>query len=356
MGATRALDFCSNVSSNLIMRWDGQGVSVDDGALPGLQRIGFVRSVHTPQFEGITFHEVLCKSALNKVPAPSMLPFQYTVNGYRGCSHACRYCFARPTHEYLDMDCGTDFDSQVVVKTNVADVLRRELHRTSWRRETVALGTNTDPYQRAEGRYALMPGIIDALADSATPFSILTKGTLLRRDLPLIADAAKRVHVGVEVSLAVGDPSVHRDVEPGTPTPQARLGLINAIREAGLDCHVMVAPVLPGLTDSIEHLDGLLAQIAAAGATGVTVFGLHLRGSTRGWFMSWLARSHPELVGHYRHLYRRGAYLPGDYRDALRDKVTPLIEKHGLASDRRSFRATGAPAALTAEVVQPTLF
>ena len=227
------------------MRWDDQGVSVDDGALPGLQRIGFVRSVRTPQFEGITFHEVLCKSALNKVPNAAMLPFRYTVNGYRGCSHACRYCFARPTHEYLDLDCGTDFDTQVVVKTNVAEVLRRELHRRSWQRETVALGTNTDPYQRAEGRYALMPGIIGALADSGTPFSILTKGTLLRRDLPLIADAAARVDVSVAVSLAVGDPELHKDVEPGTPSPQARLGLIAAIRDAGLDCHVMVAPVLP---------------------------------------------------------------------------------------------------------------
>jgi DNA repair photolyase len=338
------------------MRWDGQGVSVDDGALPGLQRIGFVRSVRTPQFEGITFHEVLCKSALNKVPNASMLPFRYTVNGYRGCSHACRYCFARPTHEYLDMDCGTDFDSQVVVKTNVVEVLRRELHRKSWQRETVALGTNTDPYQRAEGRYALMPGIIEALADSGTPFSILTKGTLLRRDLPLIADAAKRVDVSVAVSLAVGDAVLHRDVEPGTPTPQARLGLITAIRDAGLDCHVMVAPVLPKLTDTVEHLDNLLNQIAAAGATGVTVFGLHLRGSTRGWFMSWLAHSHPELVADYRHLYRRGAYLPAEYRDMLRDRATPLISKHGLTPGRRSFRTTEASAALTADVAQPTLF
>lgn len=347
------------------MRWDSQGVSVDDGALPGLQRIGFVRSVRTPQFDGITFHEVLCKSALNKVPAPpniagrpasSMLPFQYTVNGYRGCSHACRYCFARPTHEYLDLDCGTDFDSQVVVKTNVAEVLRRELHRKSWRRETVALGTNTDPYQRAEGRYALMPGIIGALADSGTPFSILTKGTLLRRDLSLIADAAKRVDVSVAVSLAVGDPVLHKDVEPGTPSPQARLGLIAAIHDAGLDCHVMVAPVLPKLTDSVEHLDDLLGQIAAAGANGATVFGLHLRGSTRGWFMSWLARSHPELVAEYRELYRRGAYLPPDYRDMLHDRVTPLVMKHGLGPDRRSFRTVETAAALTAEVAQPTLF
>ena len=352
----RLLDIYSNVSSNSGMRWDSQGVSVDDGALPGLQRIGFVRSVRTPQFEGITFHEVLCKSALNKVPDGSMLPFRYTVNGYRGCSHACRYCFARPTHEYLDMDCGADFDSQVVVKTNVAEVLRRELHRKSWRRETVALGTNTDPYQRAEGRYALMPGIIGALADSGTPFSILTKGTVLRRDLPLIVDAAKQVDVSVAVSLAIGDPELHKDVEPGTPSPQARLSLITAIRDAGLNCHVMVAPVLPKLTDSVEHLDDLLSQIAAAGANGVTVFGLHLRGSTRGWFMSWLARSHPELVADYRQLYRRGAYLPTEYRDMLRDRATPLVHKHRLTPDRRSFRAAEAPATLTAEVAQPTLF
>ena len=338
------------------MRWDRQGVSVDDGALPGLQRIGFVRSVRTPQFEGITFHEVLCKSALNKVPNAAMLPFRYTVNGYRGCSHACRYCFARPTHEYLDLDCGTDFDTQVVVKTNVADVLRRELHRRSWQRETVALGTNTDPYQRAEGRYALMPGIIGALADSGTPFSILTKGTLLRRDLPLIADAAKRVDVSVAVSLAVGDAELHKEVEPGTPSPQARLGLIAAIRDAGLDCHVMVAPVLPRLTDSVKHLDDLLGRIAEAGATGVTVFALHLRGSTRGWFMAWLARSHPELVAEYRELYRRGAYLPSAYREMLRDRATPLVAKHGLAPVRRSIRTAEVPAALTAESAQTTLF
>src|SRR5271166_2391471 len=336
------------------MRWDGQSIEVDDGALPGLDRIGFVRSVRTPQFDGITFHEVLCKSALNKIPDAAALPFRYTVNGYRGCSHACRYCFARPTHEYLDLDCGNDFDTQIIVKTNVADVLRREVGRGSWCRDTVALGTNTDPYQRAEGRYALMPRIIGALAGSGTPLSILTKGTLLRRDLPLIADAAHQVPVSVAVSLAVGDPALHRDVEPGTPTPQARLALIAAIRDAGLDCHVMVAPVLPYLTDSVEHLDGLLGQIAAAGATGVTVFGLHLRGTTRGWFMSWLARAHPELVAAYRELYRRGAYLPPSYRERLAERAAPLVARHRLAGDHRPFRqAAQVPAP---GPVQETLF
>ena len=161
--------------------------------------------------------------------------------------------------------------------------------------------------------------------------------------------------ISLAVSLAVADPDVHRDVEPGTPSPQARLALIAAIREAGFDCHVMVAPVLPHLTDSTEHLDALLGEISAAGATRVTVFGLHLRGSTRGWFMSWLARSHPELVGRYRELYRRGAYLPADYRDMLRRRAAPLVNKHGLGGDKRSFTPppTHAPAAAT---VQPTLF
>ncbi|MGJ6124795.1 Rv2578c family radical SAM protein [Mycolicibacterium fluoranthenivorans] len=337
------------------MRWDGQSVRVDDGALPGLQRMGLVRSVCTPQFDGITFHEVLCKSALNKVPGASMLPFRYTVNGYRGCSHACRYCFARPTHEYLEFDSGADFDTQVVVKTNVVAVLQRELSRPSWTRETVALGTNTDPYQRAEGRYALMPGILRALATSGTPFSILTKGTLLRRDLPLIAEAAQLVSVNVSLSLAIGDPELHRAVEPGTPSPQARLGLISAVREAGLDCHVMVAPVLPRLTDSPEQLDDLLRRIAEAGATGVTVFGLHLRGSTRGWFMQWLQRSHPELVSDYRQLYRRGAYLPQDYRDMLRTRVAPLVARYGLTG-RAPMASAGAVSSEVAAPAHPTLF
>ena len=267
-----------------------------------------------------------------------------------------RYCFARPTHEYLEFDSGTDFDSQIVVKTNLVGVLRRELARPSWRRETVALGTNTDPYQRAEGRYELMPGIVGALAESGTPLSILTKGTLLRRDLPLIAEAARQIPVSVAISLAVGDSDLHRDVEPGTPSPQARLGLITAVRDAGLDCHVMVAPVLPHLTDSAEHLDHLLGRIAAAGATGVTVFGLHLRGSTRGWFMSWLARSHPELVATYRKLYSRSAYLPADYREILRRRAAPLIARHRLGGDHRPFTsAVPAPAAPVAEP-QPTLF
>ncbi|SKF64747.1 Rv2578c family radical SAM protein [Mycobacteroides abscessus] len=335
------------------MRWDGQALAADDGALPGLERIGLVRSVRTPEFEGITFHEVLCKSALNKVSAVSMLPFRFTVNAFRGCAHACRYCFARPTHEYLEFDSGADFDNQIVVKTNLVPVLRKELGRKSWSRETVALGTNTDPYQRAEGRYQLMPGVIGALTDSGTPISILTKGTLLRRDLPLLAEAAGQVPVSLGISLAIGDEVLHREVESGVPSPQARLALISAACEAGFQPHVMVAPVLPFLTDTVEHLDDLLGRIADAGAAGVTVFPLHLRGTTRGWFMSWISHSHPELVGRYRELYRKGAYVPAEYRAWLRERVGPLVQKYRLSSHREE---TPTRPAKIAPALEPTLF
>jgi hypothetical protein len=177
------------------MRWAGQEISNqagDPAALPGLDRLhSLVRSVRTPEFAGITFHEVLAKSALNHVPKAAGLPFNWTVNPYRGCSHGCVYCFARNTHTYLDLDAGDDFDRQIIVKINIADVLARELRRPTWTHEPVALGTNTDPYQRAEGRYRLMPGIIAALAGSGTPFSILTKGTTARRDLPLLGVASR---------------------------------------------------------------------------------------------------------------------------------------------------------------------
>ncbi|USI92202.1 Rv2578c family radical SAM protein [Rhodococcus pyridinivorans] len=323
------------------MRWAGQTVDADDGALPGLERAGLVRSVRTPEFEGVTFHEVLCKSAMNRTPEASRLPFRYTVNTFRGCTHACRYCFARPTHEYLDLDGGHDFDSQLVVKTNVAAVLRRELARRSWTREHVALGTNTDPYQRAEGRYRLMPGVIRAFAESGTPFSILTKGTLLRRDLPLLSLAAGQVDVSVAVSLPIGDPELAAHIEPGTPSPKARLDLVKAVVDAGLSCHVMVAPVLPFLTDSRQHLDTLFGSLAAAGASGATVIPLHLRGSTRGWFLSWLAQEHPALMRRYRRLYGRGAYVAPEYSQWLDERVAPLLERHRLgvrASARREER------------------
>ncbi len=239
-------------------------------------------------------------------------------------------CFARRTHEWLEFDSGRDFDSQIVVKTNLVDVLRKELARPSWKREHVALGTNTDPYQRAEGRYRLMPGVIEALAHSGTPFSLLTKGTLLRRDIPLLAEAAKKVPIGLGVSMAIWDDDLHQALEPGVPTPRARLDLVKALTDAGLPCGVFLAPVLPGLTDGVAELDAALGAIAAAGATGVTVIPLHLRPGAREWFMAWLRDAHPELVPRYEQLYARRAYVPAEYRTWLSERVAPLLKEHGL--------------------------
>ena len=321
------------------MRWTNQQLDqplfpAQQGAgpagLPPLALAGLVQSVQTPEFSGITFHEVLAKSALNKVPPSSTMPFEWTVNPYRGCSHACVYCFARKSHTYLDFDPGVDFDSQVVVKVNVAQVLRRELGRASWGRHHVALGTNTDPYQRAEGRYRLMPGIIGALAESGTPFSILTKGTLLARDIPLLRAAGGQVSVGMGISLALLDEDLAQAVEPGTPSPKARLALISKLRDAGLPCGVMAMPILPWLTDSDEALDGLFAALAAAGATGVTAGALYLRPGTREWFMHWLAREHPSLVGRYQRLYGNGAYASKEYRQWLASRVNEAKVRHGF--------------------------
>ena len=334
------------------MRWDNQRVDGSDQAtLPGVGE--FVRTVRTPEFSGLVFHEVRARSVLNKVPGRSNMPFQWTVNPYRGCSHACRYCFARNTHTYLEFDAGHDFDTQVIVKVNAAERLAAQLKSPSWQRDHVAMGTNTDPYQRAEGRYALMPGITSALGRSGTPFSILTKGTVLSRDIALLAEIGQDVSVGIGVSIALIDRDLQREVEPGTPSPQARLELVRRVREAGLPCGVFVAPVLPGLTDSVAQLDQLLAAIADAGATGVTVLPLHLRPGTREWFAQWLRTAHPELVANYRELYGKGSYVDRGYRRLLAARVGPLVRRHGL--DTRINRdATQADSTADAESAWPS--
>ncbi len=325
------------------MRWDAQaltpaGTGTEVSGSPAapatdalLPLLGLVRSVSTPEFAGVTFHEVTAKSVLNKVVAGSRMPFEWTINPYRGCSHACVYCFARKSHTYLDFDAGLDFDSQVVVKINAAEVLRKELAKPSWGRQHVALGTNTDPYQRAEGRYQLMPGIIGALADSGTPLSILTKGTLLARDIPLLKHAAAQVPVGVGISLAMTDERLSEAIEPGTPGPRARLKLVSRLRDAGLPCGVMAMPILPWLSDSDDALDSLFGALAAAGATGVTAGALYLKPGTREWFMQWIAREHPQLAGKYRRLYGSGSYASKEYRAWLAGRIRYFKALHGFA-------------------------
>lgn len=292
------------------------------------------------------------------------MPFTWTINPTRGCLHRCVYCFARKTHEYLDLDSGRDFDTQIIVKTNVVEVLRAELSKPSWDREHVALGTNSDPYMRAEGRYQLMPGIISALADAGTPFSILTKGPLLTRDLPLLSQAAEKVPVSVAVSLAMVDPVLQQSAEPGTPDPRARLRLIRAVVDAGLECTVLAMPILPGLTDSSEHLDSLHEALAEAGASEVTAGALHLRPGARAWYLDWLRREHPDLVARYRQIFRSGSYASPAYRRILQDRVDRARRRHGFDTGAyRVWRSRASPEAssqamsqMSGPPSQPTLY
>jgi DNA repair photolyase len=320
------------------MRWEGQLIdeqgsvpaATDQAALFGKDIVA--RTFDTPGFRGMTFYEVYAKSIINKVPPASRMPFQFTINPYRGCGHACVYCFARNTHTYLDLDAGADFNSKIIVKVNAAELARKELARPRWSGEHIAMGTNVDCYQRAEGRYRLMPGIIAALRDARNPFSILTKGTLLLRDLDLLVDAAQVTSVALNMSVGFADAELSASVEPGTPSPQRRLDACATITDRGIRCGILMGPVLPFLTDSPGQLAATVRQIAAAGAASVTPIVLHLRPGAREWYLKWLSREHPSLVSRYAELYGSGAYARKDYQRRIGAEVGELAARFGVGS------------------------
>ena len=252
-------------------------------------------------------------------------------------------CFARKTHEYLDLDSGHDFDSQIVVKTNVAEVLRRELAKPSWTYEHVAMGTNVDCYQRAEGRYRLMPGIITALTEAKNPFSILTKGALILRDLDLLTAAAEVTDVSAAVSVGSVDEQVWRSVEPGTPSPRRRLEVCAALNAAGIRTGVLMAPVLPYLTDSDEQLEATVAAVAASGAAYVSPIALHLRPGAREWWQAWMRRERPDLLPRYAELYGTRSYAPKAYQQDLADRVGVLARRYGVGRNRTLRTSTAKP-------------
>ncbi len=226
-------------------------------------------------------------------------------------------CFARPTHKYLDFDAGRDFEREIVVKVNAPEVLRVELARPSWKREHVALGTNTDPYQWVEGRYRLMVGIWEALRDAANPCSILTKSPLLLRDLPLMLEIAERTSFTACLSIPTLDEKAWRATEPHTPSPRARLEAVAELNRAGIPTGVLIAPLMPGINDAPHQVEPLLEQAAQAGATSIAGVALHLRGEVRQVFMEWMQAQRPDLVPRYQELYRRRAYAPREERERL---------------------------------------
>jgi DNA repair photolyase len=239
-------------------------------------------------------------------------------------------CFARNTHTYLDFDSGHDFDSQIVVKVNAPALVRKELAAPRWPGEHIAMGTNVDCYQRAEGRYELMPGIIRALTQAANPFSILTKGTLILRDIDLLAAAAEVTDVGLNVSVGFVDKALSRRIESGAPAPERRLAVCAALNERGLACGVLMGPIVPFLSDSPAQLERSVRQIAATGATHVSPIALHLRTGAREWFLTWLREQHPELVRPYAELYGGRAYAPAAYQRQISDQVAELARKYGV--------------------------
>jgi DNA repair photolyase len=263
------------------------------------------------------------------------------------------YCFARKTHSYLDLDTGLDFDSQIIVKVNAPELLRRELAAPRWQGQHIAMGTNVDCYQRAEGRYRLMPGILGELRDRANPFSILTKGSLILRDLEILREAARVTDVSTAVSVGFLDRELWHTVEPGTPSPQKRLDVCRTLNENGIASGVLMAPVLPYLSDSPEQLRATVRAIAEAGATSVTPLVLHLRPGAREWYMAWLSVHHPRLLTRYKALYADGAYAPTWYQRRITRQVHEFATEYGIGPSRRPPRQAPPPQAEPA-AAEPT--
>jgi DNA repair photolyase len=304
------------------MRWSNLERDAGERArLPGYREEAVVRHFDAPEAIETRFYEIHARSIINRVPEASKVPFRWTVNPYRGCTHACAYCFARPTHTYLDFDAGRDFEREIVVKVNAPELLRAELARPSWKGEHVALGTNTDPYQWVEGRYRLMEGIWEAMRDAANPCSILTKSPLLLRDLKLMQQINERTEFSAALSVPTLDEKAWRATEPHTPNPKARLEAVAELTRAGIRTGVLVAPLMPGINDAPEQVAPILEMASEAGADYLTGIALHLRGEVRGLFFEWLEENRRDLLALYERLYRRGAYAPPDERRRLEQLV-----------------------------------
>ncbi|CAA9495244.1 MAG: Radical SAM domain protein, partial [uncultured Solirubrobacteraceae bacterium] len=330
---------------HMFVRWSDQDIGIEASRqLPGYAEPATVRRFEAPEALDIRFMEVRAKSALNRVPAASRVPFRWTVNPYRGCTHACVYCFARPTHEYLGLDAGRDFEREVIVKVNVPEVLSAELGRSTWRHEHVALGTNTDPYQWVEGRYKLMRGIWAALRDARNPCSILTKSPLVLRDVDLLREIAAVTEVGACLSVPTLDEKAWRATEPHTPHPRARLEAVAELNRQGIPTGILISPLMPGINDSPQQVERIVELATEAGAVSIGGNTLFLRGSVRGIFFDWLESQRPDLLSRYEELYRDGAYAPAAERRRIErsarvpgQRLRPYPEaEHGRPGHRRS--------------------
>jgi len=317
------------------MRWDEQRVE-KDLRLPGVGDGTVVRTFDAPEAMGINFHEVRARSALNHVPG-SRYGFNWTINPYRGCTHACVFCFARSSHTYLDFNAGRDFEREIVVKVNVPELLRAELARPKWKRELVALGTNTDPYQWVESRYRMMPEILAALEQAETPVSVLTKSPLVMRDVEIFERmVANGLPVSVNLSVPTLDEKAWRATEPHTPSPAARLDAVAELRRRGIESGVLVAPLMPGINDTPEQVQPIVDRAREAGANFLGGVALHLRGEVRDVFFGWLKEKRPDLLPRYEELYEGGR---ANMRPTDRVRTAKVVRGWGRTRSSRKRKA-----------------
>jgi DNA repair photolyase len=285
------------------------------------------------------YREEPCKVALNRVKG---MAFKWSLNPYMGCVHQCTFCYVRAFELRADRPFDDRYGTSIRVKTNVVDVLRRELARPSWEHESVAIGAATDPYQPAEGRYRLTRGCLEVLGEHANPFSIITRGPLIVRDVDVLAEAARRANVSVTFSVPTLDDEVWRRTEPGTAHPRQRLRALKTLVEAGVKASVGMAPILPGITDSPSRLAEVVRAAREAGACGVWANLLFLRPGTREHFLDALARDFPDELDRYERMYARRAYLGKERAKPVRDQVAALAKEYGIR-DRRRVRLEPEP-------------
>lgn len=284
-----------------------------------------------PRLADVTYEEVPCKSALNPV---KNMGFSWSLNPYTGCEHRCAFCYVRAFELRADRPFDDRYGRTVRVKVNVAAILRAELGRKSWRRETVVVGAATDPYQPAEGRYRLTRQCLEALRDFSNPTSMITRGPMIVRDIDVLTQLARRAEVHITFSIPTLDDDVWRKTEPGTAHPRQRLRAIEKLAAAGIDVGVGMAPILPGLSDRPEQLAQVVKAARAAGATGIWAGMLHLKDGTREHFMSVLSRHWPEMVPRYEKAYLNRAYLPQSLGERTMYEVARLRSLHPVVSPR----------------------
>ena len=283
------------------------------------------------------YQEVRCRSALNHVQG---MPFHWTLNSYRGCTHGCHYCFARRYHTQFEMNTGDDFASVILVKTNIVDVLVRELDRPSWKRDLVAVGTATDPYQPIEGHYRLTRGSLEAFKRARTPVAIVTKGPMVVRDRDVLQELSRAARCTVYMSVPTVDEDAWRTLEPGTAHPRTGLRAVRELTDAGINAGVLMAPIVPGFTSSRAKLERTVKAIADHGARFVGCNVMHLEDGTRAHFLNFVSREFPAMRPRFEKLYAR-KHAPAAYRKEVQAMVRVLQDRYGLS--KRQEGAADAP-------------